>query len=85
VTHLFVEGEPLETWGAEVMPEGLIWKNAPHHILELANRWRVHTRWWEPRETIWREYLKVVTDMGLLCLIYRDMQDDGWFLSRLYD
>jgi len=51
----------------------------------VANRWRIHTRWWEPRETIWREYVKVVTDTGLLCLIYRDMWEGGWFLSRLYD
>jgi hypothetical protein len=53
--------------------------------VEVCNRWRVHTRWWEPAEAVWREYLKVTTDSGFLCLIYHDLVSGGWFLSRIYD
>ena len=56
-----------------------------HRILEIGNRWRVHTRWWAPSEMVWREYLKVVTDTGLLCLLYQGLPRGGWLLARLYD
>jgi hypothetical protein len=34
---------------------------------------------------IWREYVKVTTDTGLLCLLYHDLIQSGWFLARVYD
>jgi hypothetical protein len=85
VTHLWPAGEPLETWGDETVPAGFVWQDASHRILEVGNRLRVHTRWWEPGASTWREYLKVATDSGLLCLIYRELPAGGWFLARLYD
>ncbi|NIV32630.1 MAG: hypothetical protein GWN58_25255 [Anaerolineae bacterium] len=45
----------------------------------------MHTRWWEPEEAVWREYVKVTTGTGLLCLLYRDLLAGGWFLARVYD
>jgi hypothetical protein len=85
MTRLLSGGEPVEVWGEKETPDGFVWQNAPHRILEVSNRWRVHTRWWEPNEAIWREYVKVVTDSGFLCLIYHDLRQGGWFLARLYD
>jgi hypothetical protein len=85
VTRLWRESEPVETWGEETMPDGFVWQGSPHRILEIGNRWRVHTCWWAPDETLWREYLKVTTDTGLLCLLYRDLPSGNWFLARLYD
>jgi hypothetical protein len=69
----------------EEPPTGFDWRQEPHHILEVCNRWRVHARWWEADQTIWREYFKVTTDSGLLCLIYHDLQSGNWYLSRIYD
>ena len=85
MTRLRSEGEPLETWGDGMPPDGFIWRRQPHRILEVGNRWRMHTRWWDPGHVLWREYLKVTTDTGFLCLLYRDLPDGGWFLARLYD
>jgi hypothetical protein len=92
VTRLWPEGEPVEAWGKEgraspnaETPAGFTWGGAPHPILEVCNRWRVHTRWWEPGERVWREYLKVATAGGMLCLIYRDLIGGGWFFARRYD
>jgi hypothetical protein len=85
VTLLLREPERLETWGAEDMPEGFFWWGVAHNILQVCNSWRVHTRWWEPREMVWRDYVKVVTDRKLLCVIYHDLQDGGWFMYRIYD
>ncbi len=44
-----------------------------------------HTRWRDAEESIWREYVKVTTGTGLLCLLYRDLVSGGWFLVRIYD
>lgn len=85
MTRLWSDGELVETWGPEEVPDGFIWQRESHRIDDVCNRWRVHTRWWEPGETIWREYLKVTTDTGLLCLLYRDHLRGGYFMARLYD
>jgi hypothetical protein len=85
VTRLWPEGEAIQAWGGQETPSGFAWQRADHRILEVYNRWRVHTRWWEPGQAIWREYVKVVTDTGLLCLLYRDLRRGGWFLARVYD
>jgi hypothetical protein len=52
---------------------------------EICNTWVIHTLWWEPSQTVWREYLKVVTDTGMLCVIFRDLLRGGWFLVRIFD
>ena len=76
---------PIDTWGGEETPDGFVWQNVSHNVLEVNSRWIIHTLWWEPNQTIWREYLKVTTDAGLLCLLYRDLLHGGWFLARVYD
>ena len=85
MTRLRPKGEAIRIWERDGVPEGFMWQGASHHILEVCNRWRVHTRWWEPGERVWRDYLKVATDSGLLCQLYNDRIKGGWFLSRLYD
>jgi len=85
MTRLWPDGEPVATWGGEEQPAGFQWHGESHRIEDVCNRWRVHTRWWEQNETIWREYLKVTTHTGWLCLLYRDQLTDDWFLARLYD
>jgi len=67
------------------VPEGFVWQSMEHQILEIANRWTVHSRWWEPGKMVWRQYFKVVTDTGLLCQVYHDLLRDRWFFARLYD
>jgi hypothetical protein len=85
MTRLWPTGELVEVWGEPETPAGFAWRGVPHPILTTCNRWRIHTRWWEPDETVWREYLKVETDSGLLCLLYRDLVHGDWFLARVYD
>ena len=85
MTRLSSEGEPIEVWGNQALPEGFSWQGVQHRILEISNRWRVDTRWWEPGQSVSRDYLKVITATGHLCLIYRDARSDRWYLARLYD
>jgi hypothetical protein len=85
MTRLWPEGDAIEAWGDPETPAGFFWKGTPHNVADVCNRWRIHTRWWEPQDAIWREYLKVTTDTGLLCLLYRNLSAGGWFLARVYD
>ena len=85
MTRLWPEGEVLRVQCKEEIPISFVWRGKTHYVAEVCNRWRVHTRWWEPGEIIWREYWKVVTNTGLLCLICCDLLSGNWFLVRLYD
>jgi hypothetical protein len=90
MTRLRPEGEPVEVWGDEEDPEGfIIHRVGAHpmgvHRIDVWNRWRIHARWWASEQPTWREYLRVTTDTGLLCLLYRDLINGGWYLARVYD
>jgi hypothetical protein len=75
----------LKLGSGEGTPTHFTWQGEYHRVLNVCNRWWIHTRWWEPEHTIWREYWKVVTDKGLLCLICQDQFSHTWFLARVYD
>lgn len=91
VTRLWPEGEPVEVWSGEKTPAGFAWRGVRHRVTGDCNRWRIHTCWWrsaregENGQAIWREYVKVTTHTGLLCLLYHDLLGGGWFLARVYD
>ena len=85
MTRLWPKGEPIEAWGTPEVPDGFYWHHVPQQLLDVCNRWKIHTRWWEPGQTVWREYWKVVTAAGMLCLIYRDVLTGKWLLTRVYD
>lgn len=84
MTRLWAEGLAVQVeMGAEGQLRAFHWARRTHRIQHLANRWRVDQGWWQAR--VWREYVKVVTDTGLLAVLYRDLPDGGWYLQRLYD
>ena len=91
MTRLWPEGEAVEAWGEADVPDGFRWQGTAHDVVAVCNRWRIHTLWWRPArgagagQAIWREYVKVTTGSGLLCLLYHDLLDGGWFLARVYD
>jgi hypothetical protein len=49
----------------------------------VAETWKMDEGWWAKR--VWRDYFKVITDSGLLLLIYHDLPAGGWWVQRLYD
>lgn len=85
MTRFWPAGLAVTTWGAGEEPAGFGWQGGLHPILGIHDRWRIHTRWWDPGEAVWREYVKVTTETGLLCLLYRDLRAGGWYLVRIYD
>ena len=94
MTRLWPQGQEIQTYGSEglyrqkdgeTMATGFEYQGHSHRIVNVCNCWRIHTRWWEPTRCVWREYLKVTTDTGLLCLIYHELTSGEWYLARIYD
>ena len=69
---------------------GLTSEGAPGEIsgalrgsLAPVARWMVELDWW--RNPVAREYWKVVLQDRLLIEIFHDLDQDAWFLERIYD
>lgn len=83
--RLLGEGEPLVVeCDAGGRPLGFRWAGQMYKVARVCNRWRVRGEWWRG-ESGGREYIKLVTGSGLLCLIARDLDAGAWFLIRIYD
>ncbi len=85
MTRLWSAALPIQVvTDAGGLPQKFLWRGTWHPVTSIANRWRVRATWWS--EEAWREYFKLTTADGLLCVLYRDLEnDDAWFWARLYD
>lgn len=86
MTHLWIDGANVtvttlpdrDTW-----PGSFVWNGTLYSISSICNCWRVHADWWQ--QEIRRDYFKVQTDVGLLCIIYHDLIAGNWYLVKTYD
>ena len=51
--------------------------------LRVVQRWVAEVDWWN--RPIAREYWRVVLRERLLCEIFRDLDQDAWFVERVFD
>ena len=54
-----------------------------HTVDFICNRWRDGGAWWSGESD--REYIKLATESGLLCVIAKDVDDERWVMVRVYD
>ena len=52
-------------------------------VTKVYENWQTVEEWWGKEIT--RNYFRVKTSKGLVCDIYRDMPDNNWYLSQIYD
>jgi hypothetical protein len=84
MTHLFSPAEPVEVAEtADGLPASLLWRGRHYAVAGVANRWRAEESWWA--DEAWREYFKLATTDGLLCVLYRDLHTGKWYCARIYD
>lgn len=84
MTHLWTGGQEISVQAdAEAQPVSFVWFGRQHGIVRVCNAWRVHTGWW--RQEVRRDYFKVQTEDGLLCVVYHDLLAGRWHLVRVYD
>lgn len=86
MSPLWVEGELVHvTTTPDGRPLRFVWRGHAYRVDAVCNRWRASETWWRSDPDAWREYLKVTTRDGLLCLLARDLDADRWSLIRIYD
>lgn len=84
MTRLWPEGDGIKiVLNDEGNPQSFWWQGRSHDIGHIMRRWRVRSDWW--REPLWRDYFKLTTETGLLLIIYHDLNQDTWYVQRLFD
>lgn len=63
----------------------LRWHEKEHEIEETVQVWEVDTDWWEATGRVWRWYYAVITEQGLLAVVFLDRATGKWWLERVYD
>ncbi|HEY3341712.1 MAG TPA: DUF6504 family protein [Anaerolineae bacterium] len=71
--------------GAGGWPVRFTWNGQAHAVRQIRQRWQVDGDWWSEAGHVWREYMALTTAGGLLCVIYFNLLDQNWYLSKLYD
>ena len=80
------DGEPVQmTTDERGRPLRFLWQGERHTVDCICNRWRVDEDWWRGGGRSWRDYIKLTTKEGLLCLLVYDLVRDDWLLVRVYD
>ena len=86
VTRAWPDGEAIQVRvDGDAQPILFRWRGIPHPVQRIVETWQIHTNWWESSGVIRRTYHALLTQDGLLCVIYRDLDADTWHLARLYD
>lgn len=84
MTPFWPDGQAVDMQTAGDAPLAFRWNRRRHRVRHVSARWRVHTQWWADAE-VWRDYWEVITDTGLLCVVFRDLLSGRWFLERIYE
>ncbi len=83
MTPFWPDGKAVPVLVGGDAPIAFRWNRRRHRVEHVSGRWRIHTLWWA--DEVWRDYWEVVTDTGLLCVLFHDLLADGWFLERVYE
>ena len=86
MTRLWAEGEAVQVeLDQRGWPACFRWQGQLHPVQHIWQRWHVDTDWWADAGRVWREYIALTTQDGLLCVLYFDLTEQVWRLSRVYD
>jgi hypothetical protein len=82
VSKLYKPARPIEVVADESgKPVAVRWRGAIYRG-ETTDHWRIQTGWWE--EEVSRDYY-LLDAKDLVCEVYRDRLQDGWYMHRVYD
>lgn len=71
------------TLNAREQPQTFVWRGKRQWVRRVCNHWRIESEWWS--EPVARDYYKLFTGDGLICVIYQDRLQGGWYFERLFD
>ena len=61
-------------------PAALAWDQRIHPVAKIYDNWYVSRFWW--RKPLRRAYYRVELRDGRVKVVFRDLEDDGWYLTR---
>lgn len=86
MTRLWANGVPITVQTTlHGQPRQFVWARHTYHVAQIHQCWQVATDWWEESGYISRTYWALVTQEGLLAVLYQDLVDGAWYLSKTYD
>ena len=86
MTRLWGEGAAIAVATNEAgQPTRLQWQGRVHRVQRIHQVWQVDTDWYDEAGQIRRAYWTVTTTSGLLCVLYQDLMQNRWYLSKIYD
>ncbi len=65
-------------------PHRLAWRGR-WEAVRAGVRWRLEDDWWRPGGEVVREYHKLRTASGAVCVVFHDEVDGNWYLERILD
>ena len=83
MTQLWPEGVPIRVGMSGDSPQTFHWQGQRWLVRAVVDQWVIHDDWWQ--DEIWRHYFQVETAHGVLCVLFRDLIGDAWYLERVYD
>lgn len=86
MTRLFSPGLPL--YVQQSTHGNVIWfrlYGRRYCVEQVIQRWEVDTDWWVATGRIWRAYWALITQDGMLCVVYQDLEREEWGLEKIYD
>jgi hypothetical protein len=86
MTHLWIAGNGIEVRKDDQdRIRAFAWKGRKHAVGRVHQHWQVDTDWWSDAGRVHRDYYALTTTDGLLCVIYRDFEDELWYIAKIYD
>ena len=83
MSHLFHPPLPIQVRRVAEEVQQITWQGRRHAVRQLLRAWRVEASWWEA--PVRRDCYQLLTETGLLVELFHDLDEDAWFLLRLYD
>ena len=74
----------VRVWGPEDLPQRVQLSERPLEILSRAGPWRLFGEWWGERRFA-RDYFDVELSDGGVYRLYRNLEDESWFVDGIYD
>jgi protein ImuB len=74
----------VQVWESDGLPVCVELSKHPLQILKRAGPWRLFGEWWGENRFA-RDYFDIELSDGGLYRIYRNLQDESWFVDGIYD
>lgn len=68
------------------LPTGLRWRGRDERVAHVEAIWATDTAWWAREQgAVRRRYVRLLTQGGLLCVVFHDLASGRWYLDAVMD